>query len=108
MNSPFRLVRVGSDHLIEVLTKLLSLDVWFEFKPLFLRVYADLRERKAIGGGEEMLRLRTYEKLQNLVQHGFVEKNGKQYRGIVSRLENLSEHIAASHCGKLMESVRRP
>jgi|GEM_PF-4355476 len=107
MNSPFRLVRVGSDHLIEVLSAALSMDVWYEFKPLFLQVYAGLRERNAVGGGEEMLRLRTYEKLQNLVGHGFVEKNGKQYRGIVNRLASLNDHIAANHCGKLMQAVRR-
>lgn len=107
MNSPFRSVRVGSDHLIEVMTAALSIDVWYEFKPLFLQVYAALRERNAVGGGEEMLRLRAYEKLQNLVGHGFVEKNGKQYRGIGSRLEDLTEHIAANHCGKLLETVRR-
>jgi len=34
-----------------------------------------------------MLRLRAYEKLQNLVTRGLVEKNGKEYRG----LENIRE-----------------
>lgn len=34
-----------------------------------------------------MLRLRAYEKLQNLVTRGLVEKNGKVYRG----LENIQD-----------------
>jgi hypothetical protein len=33
-----------------------------------------------------MLRLRAYEKLQNLVARGMVKKNGKKYRGLPSAL----------------------
>ena len=58
----------------------------FEFKPLFTMV--KLRAGKAANGGEEMLRLRMYEKLQNLVGQGVVEKtrtkSGKEYRGLAS------------------------
>jgi hypothetical protein len=36
--------------------------------------------------GEEMLRLRAYEKLQNLVARGAVKKNGKKYKGLPSSL----------------------
>ena len=54
----------------------------FEFKQLFEVVHAKLKARNAASGGEEMLRLRAYEKLQNLVSRGMVEKNGKQYRGL--------------------------
>jgi predicted transcriptional regulator len=38
-----------------------------------------------------MLRLRAYEKLQNLVTRGLVEKNGKEYRG----LENIQDAASA-------------
>ena len=38
------------------------------------------------GGGEEMLRLRAYEKLQNLVARGAVKKTGKKYKGLPSAL----------------------
>jgi len=47
-----------------------------------------LRARNAASGGEEMLRLRAYEKLQNLVARGAVKKNGKKYKGLPSALAN--------------------
>ena len=60
----------------------------FEFKPLFDIVHANLRARKSVSGGEEMLRLRAYEKLQSLVSRGMVKKTitkaGKHYRGLAS------------------------
>ena len=43
-----------------------------------------------------MLRLRAYEKLQNLVTRGLVEKNGKAYRGLENIGEASSAHIAAN------------
>ena len=66
----------------------LSGKVSFEFKPLFDLVHANLRARKSASGGEEMLRLRTYEKLQTLVGRGMVKKTitktVKEYRGLAS------------------------
>ncbi|NLT71967.1 MAG: hypothetical protein GXX91_14925 [Verrucomicrobiaceae bacterium] len=59
----------------------------FGFNDLFEVVYENLKARNAVSGGEEMLRLRAYEKLQNLVTRGLVEKNGKVYRG----LENIQD-----------------
>ena len=53
----------------------------YEFKQLFDVVYDNLRRRKAANGGEEMLRLRAYEKLQYLVFSGAVKKNEKIYTG---------------------------
>ena len=40
-----------------------------------------------------MLRLRAYEKLQNLVQAGIVKKTGKEYRGVASALVNFMETV---------------
>ena len=53
----------------------------YEFKQLFDVVHDNLRRKKAANGGEEMLRLRAYEKLQFLVSSGAVKKNGKIYTG---------------------------
>ena len=53
----------------------------YEFKQLFDVVHDNLRRRQAANGGEEMLRLRAYEKLQYLVSSGAVKKNGKIYTG---------------------------
>ena len=65
----------------------------FEFKPLFDHVFTNLRARNAASGGEEMLRLRCYEKLQSLVDRGAVKKtvNGaaKKYKGVSAPLASL-------------------
>ena len=58
----------------------------FEFKALFDVVHTNLRARNSAGGGEEMLRLRAYDKLQNLVRLGIVKKTGKEYRGVAAPL----------------------
>ncbi len=67
----------------------------FEFKSLFTVVHANLKARNAANGGEEMLRLRAYEKLQNLVQAGVVKKTGKEYRGVAARLATFIEDATA-------------
>jgi hypothetical protein len=59
-----------------------------KFKRLFDIVYENPRARNAASGGEEMLRLRGYEKLQNLVAPGAVKKSGKQYKGLPTALAN--------------------
>ena len=61
----------------------------FEFKSLFDVVHANLRAKNAASGGEEMLRLRLYEKLQNFVQAGFAKKTGKEYRGVPKGIETF-------------------
>ena len=66
----------------EELASVLSSKSSFEFKSLFSVVHANLKARNAAGGGEEMLRLRAYEKLQALVQAGIVTKKGKEYKGV--------------------------
>ncbi len=66
----------------EELASVLSSKTSFEFKSLFTVVHANLKARNAAGGGEEMLRLRAYEKLQALVQAGIVTKKGKEYKGV--------------------------
>ena len=67
------------DLVTEELVAVLSRRASFEFKQLFEVVHDNLRRRNAANGGEEMLRLRAYEKLQNLVFRGAVKKNGKIY-----------------------------
>ncbi len=72
-----RLPDLVTEELVAVLNQKKS----FEFKALFDLVHANLRARNAASGGEEMLRLRAYEKLQNLVSRGMVKKTMKEYRG---------------------------
>src|SRR2546428_3303761 len=83
------------DLVTEELVAVLSRKSSFEFKQLFDVVHENLRARNAASGGEEMLRLRAYEKLQNLVSRGVVRKTGKKYRGLASALATLAAQNAA-------------
>lgn len=76
---------------------MLSGQTSFEFKSLFTVVHANLKARNAASGGEEMLRLRAYEKLQNLVGAGIVKKTGKEYRGVAKALANYIENATAQN-----------
>lgn len=86
MKTTYGFSRRGPDHVVEELATILSTKASFEFKSLFSLVHANLRARNAASGGEEMLRLRAYEKLQNLVHAGFVTKVGKKYTGVTTAL----------------------
>ncbi len=79
------------DLVTEELIAALSKKSTFEFHQLFDIVHENLRARNAASGGEEMLRLRAYEKLQNLVARGLVKKTGKKYRGRVAALAAAKE-----------------
>ena len=77
------------DLVTEELASVLSSKSTFEFKELFEIVHENLKARNAASGGEEMLRLRAYEKLQNLVARGMVKKDVKKYKGIPKQLATL-------------------
>ena len=77
------------DFVTEELASVLSSRSTFEFGGLFEVVHENLRARNAASGGEEMLRLRAYEKLQALVDRGMVKKDGKKYKGIPKQLATL-------------------
>ena len=71
----------------------------FEFKPLFEIILVNLRERNAANGGEELLRLRAYEKLQGLVHQGAVNRTvtgtTKKYKGVAKRMVVLRAEMKA-------------
>jgi hypothetical protein len=86
------------DLVTEELVFVLSQKTSYEFKQLFEVVHDNLRRRNAANGGEEMLRLRAYEKLQNLVFRGAVKKSGKFYTGNSAALAAMAAnapHAAA-------------
>jgi hypothetical protein len=89
--------RRAPDNITEELVAVLSSKASFEFKPLFDIILLNLRERNAASGGEEMLRLRAYEKLQGLVSQGAVNRtvNGvtKKYKGVAARLLALKAEM---------------
>src|SRR5688500_7140544 len=81
------------DLVTEELASVLSKRASYEFKQLFEVVHENLKARNAASGGEEMLRLRAYEKLQNLVARGMVKKDGKKYKGIPKQLATLEVFV---------------
>src|SRR6266478_484904 len=87
------------DNVTEELVAVLSSRASFEFKPLFDIIIAKLRERNAASGGEEMLRLRVYEKLQGLVNQGAVNRTvtgtTKKYKGVAARMSVLRTEMKA-------------
>jgi hypothetical protein len=89
--------RRAPDNITEELVAVLSSKASFEFKPLFDVILLNLRERNAASGGEEMLRLRAYEKLQGLVSQGAVSRTvagvTKKYKGVAPRLQTLSAEM---------------
>ena len=89
--------RRAPDNITEELVAVLSSKASFEFKALFDIVFSNLRERNAASGGEEMLRLRAYEKLQSLVNQGAVKKTTtgivKKYKGVAAPLLALTAEM---------------
>ncbi len=87
------------DNITEELVVVLSSKASFEFKPLFDIILLNLRERNAASGGEEMLRLRAYEKLQGLVSQGAVNRTvtgvTKKYKGVAPRMVLLRAEMKA-------------
>ena len=85
------------DNVTEELVAALSSRASFEFKPLFDIILMKLRERNAASGGEEMLRLRVYEKLQGLVGQGAVNRTTtgttKKYKGVALRMRGLKAEM---------------
>jgi hypothetical protein len=85
------------DNITEQLVAVLSSKASFEFKPLFDIILLNLRARNMASGGEEMLRLRVYEKLQGLVGQGAVERTihgaTKKYKGVAPRMVTLKAEM---------------
>ena len=84
------------DHVTDEIVNVMKVEKEFlPFNGLFVSVYENLKEKNAVSGGEEMLRLRAYEKLQNLVTRGLAEEEGRKYRGTARIHEASSEYLAA-------------
>src|SRR5260370_25695296 len=97
--SAISFTRRGPDNITKEWIAVLSSKASFEFKPLFEIMLLNLRERNAASGGEEMLRLRAYEKLQGLVHQGAVNRTvtgtTKKYKGVATRMAALSTEMKA-------------
>lgn len=79
----------------ELIAALLEKDT-YDFMDLFQVIYERLRARNATSGGQEMLRLRVYEKLQTLVAQGIVKKEAKSYSAVKVALRARAAEMTAS------------
>ena len=93
----------GPDYVSEAIAAVLFTKRPMEFKDIFDLVHASLRSKDLAKGGEEMLRLRSHEKLQAFVASGIATKNEKKYTGVPKMLkvfiETAAEHNAAFAAG---------
>lgn len=64
---------------LEVIDVLMNSEGIIEFNDIFLQVCDNMKSKNLSTGGEEILRLRIYEKLQALVSEGGIRKKGKEY-----------------------------
>ena len=103
--------RRAPDNLTEEFVAVLSSNATFEFKPLFEIILLNLRERNAASGGEEMLRLRAYEKLQGLVSQGAVNRTvtgvTKKYKGVAARMVRLRAEMKALRANCTQRALAR-
>lgn len=89
------------DHVTDELVNVLSSGETFEFKALFSKVFEGLKLKNAVSGGEEMLRLRSYEKILKLTNCGLVKKVGKTYRA----LEGIETASSAHRLARLDSAI---
>lgn len=81
------------DHVTDTICEVLS-DKPVGFNELFEKVWEESLANNRVSGGEEMMRLRTYEKLQNLVHKGFAGKVGKEYTATATTVQATSAWLA--------------
>ena len=66
------------------------------FEEIFRSVETRLKARNLQRVGEELIRLRTYEKLQALVAEGAVKKDAKTYKATFPALKELETQLNRS------------
>ena len=84
------------DHASDELVVALLAKPTYVFNELYQVVEASLHAQKRSRVGEEMLRLRVYEKLQALVSRGLVRKTDKKYSAVRTALQAYAAEIARS------------
>jgi hypothetical protein len=94
MKTNLRFSLRGPDRISEELATVLSKKGSWEFRSLFEIVHTNLRSKNLARGGEELMRLRAHEKLQNFLHTGVVTKNGKEYSGVPKALANYFKTTA--------------
>jgi hypothetical protein len=105
MKTNMRFAPRGPDRMSEELATVLSENGTWEFKSLFDVVHANLRSKDFARGGEEMMRLRAHEKLQNFLHTGVVTKKGKEYTGVPKGLAQFFK--TASDMDARREEIRQ-
>jgi len=98
-------LRHGKDNAAAELIAALLQQPTYLFSELFHAVHERLKARKVSNVGEDMLRLRVYEKLQAFVAEGLVNKSEKRYSGLQPALLARVDEMA--HSRALQEERKR-
>jgi hypothetical protein len=77
--NPHGATRKPQDQIRAEMLQVLSLAEIILFNDIYEQVFSNMKSKGLATGGEEILRLRIYEKLQTLVSQGALHKKGKQY-----------------------------
>ena len=106
-NDPPRRSSPLSQFILEEVVELLFSDQWIDSDRLTAAVNANLPESCKTGEVNDWICNRVDEKLRHWVDRGLIEELGGQYRALEG-LGEVKAHLAASHCGELLNMVRRP
>ena len=93
---PIKFPPRSPDHVAEQIATVLSTKRAMEFKEIFDLVYAALRSKELARVGEEIILLRTHDKLQTFVASGIATKNERKYKGVPKMLKEFFK-TAAEH-----------
>ena len=96
MTRPSSQIRRRKDYAAEELVAALLSTPTFTFGEVFQTVNENLKARKVSSVGEDMLRLRVYERLQTFVSQGLVKKVGQQYTAVRSAVQALAADMEAT------------
>ena len=96
MNKQSSQIRRRKDYASEELIAALLAKSTYTFGEVFQVVNESLKARKVSAVGEDMLRLRVYERLQTFVSQGLVKKAGQEYTPVRSALQALAAEMEAT------------
>jgi hypothetical protein len=100
MNKQSSQIRRRKDYASEELVAALLARPTYTFGDVFQVVNERLKARKVSSVGEEMLRLRVYERLQTFVSQGLVKKAGQEYTAVRSAVQALAAQMEATKAYK--------
>jgi hypothetical protein len=101
-------MRQRKDYVADELVRALQAKPTYKFNELFQTVFDALRKRGVSNVGEDMLRLRLYERLQTFVGQGLVKKVDKEYSGVQSAVSIRAAEMAEAAAHRERKAKESP